>query len=175
MAIYASNFDLYTAPETVQQSLAVMAAARANQPLPGLEIVHEGVSTPCWEATPAKVGGNYARLPNGAYVHVVAGIYHSLLARIITYEQAMSIASDAKNGIKPMDVHHRCGVPWCVNPEHLALLPQAVHQRIPKARAGHGLTSARAGERQREAARQRERAVRAAHEHYKALQEVLFE
>lgn len=175
MAIYASNFDLYTAPETIQRSLAVMAAARANQPLPGLEIIREGVSTPCWEARPARVGGNYARLSNGAYVHVVVGIYRSLLARIITYEQAVHLASNGKNGVKPMDVHHRCGVPWCVNPEHLELLPQAAHQRIPKARAGYGLTSARAGERQREALRQREHDMRAAYEHYKAHQEALFE
>lgn len=175
MAIYASNFDLYTAPETIQQSMAVMAAARADQPLPGLEIVREGVSTPCWEARPAKVGGNYARLANGAYVHVVVGIYHSLLADLITYEQVVNIASNGKNGVEPMDVHHCCAVPWCVNPEHLALLPQAVHQRIPTARAGYGLTSARAGERQREALRQRERAVRAAHEQYKVIQEALFE
>lgn len=161
MAIEISNLDMYKAPETVRGAFAVMRMAEAIASLPGLDVVREGVSTPCWEAEPANVGGNYARLGNGAYVHVVIGVWFSPLTAIFGYETALRIASTETNGIARMDVHHLCSVPWCVNPDHLALLVQSVHQRIPTSPAGHGNTRRGAGERARVAIRRIRAAVQA--------------
>lgn len=155
MAIKISNLGMYTAPETIQGALNMLALARNQATL--FDVVRPGVDTPCWLAPPSNTKGGYPRLGNHAYVHVVIGVMHSPLAKVLGYEVALQMGSTAINGVTPMDVHHECGVTNCLR--HLRYLPQPAHWAIPTPAAGRGYGNPDKVRRRIEAYRQFERAA----------------
>lgn len=73
-----------------------------------------GYSSDCLVWQRSTVRGGYGLLRRNGQHH---------LAHRFFYERARGVIADG------MDLHHRCGVPGCVNPDHLEPMTVAAHMR----------------------------------------------